>query len=110
MVVFRWMMTTAKRALFQEPRPGKMSGWLYYVLAGVGVSVGCLIMVDGLFFSDFSVVGGATWSPTWFLLGLIFTLRFSAELLPKGWIVLAGWLRVGSLLAGVTGLLLIFLF
>ncbi len=104
------MMTTVKRAFSQEPRPGKMSGWLYYVMAGVGVSVGCLIMADGLFFSDFSVVGGATWSPTWFLFGLMFTLRFSAKLLPKGRIAPAGWLRVGSLLAGVTGLLLIFLF
>ena len=110
MLRFQWMMTTAKRAFFQEPRPGKMSGWLYYVLAGSGVTVGCLIMVDGLFFSDFSAVGGATWSPAWFLLGLTFTLRFSAELLPKGWISPAGWLRVGSLLVGVTGLVLIFLF
>ena len=102
------MMTTAKRAFFQEPRPGKMGGWLYYVMAGLGVTVGCLIMVDGLFFSNFSVVGGATWSATWFLFGLMGTLRFSAELLPKGWIVPAGWLRVGSLLAGVSGLSLIF--
>ncbi len=105
------MMTTAKRAFFQEPRPGKMSGgWLCYVVAGFGVTVGCLIMVDGLFFSDFSAAGGATWSPTWFLFGLMGTLRFSAELLPKGWISPVGWLRVGSLLAGVTGLVLIFLF
>ena len=110
MVGFRWMMTTAKRAFFQEPRSGKMGGWLYYVVAGFGGIVGCLIMVDGLFFSDFSVVGGATWSPMWFLFGLMGTLRFSAELLPKAWISAATWLRVGSLLAGVMGLVLIFLF
>ena len=103
------MMTTAKRAFFQEPRPGKMGGWLYYVMAGLGVTVGCLIMVDGLFFSDFSVVGGATGSATWFLFGLMGTLRFPAELLPKGWIVPAGWPRAASLLAGVSGLSLIFL-
>ncbi|MDQ3378450.1 MAG: hypothetical protein M3533_16400 [Actinomycetota bacterium] len=58
------MMTTVERAFFQELRPGKMSGWLWYVMAGVVVIVGCVVMVDGLFFSGFSVVGGPAWSPS----------------------------------------------
>lgn len=101
------MVAAAKRALFQEPRPGKMSDWLWFVMAGGGVLLGCVVMIDGLFFSDFSIVGGLSYSLPQFLFGLALVLRFAAELLPKGWSFPAGLLRAGAIFTCVVGLSLI---
>lgn len=101
------MVAAVKKALFQEPRPGKMSDWLWFVMAGGGILLGCVCMIDGLFFSDFSMVGGPSYSLLWFLFGLMGTLRFAAELLPKGWSFPAGLLRAGAISTGVVGLLLV---
>ena len=97
------MIAGLRRALFREPRAGNMSGWLWFVMAGVGAVIGCLMVVNGLFFSDYSSIDGPSYSPMLVALGSMLTLQSAAELLPKGWSAAAGLLRVGALsLAVVT--------
>ncbi len=101
------MVATLKRAIFREPRAGNMSGWLGFVVAGGGVFFGCLMIANGLFFSDFSSIGGPSYSPMLVVLGSMSTLQFAAELLPKGCTVLAGLLRVNAVAVALVSLLLI---
>ena len=101
------MMAGLRRALFREPRAGHMADWLFFVLAGMGTVLGCYMVVNGLFFSDFSSVGGPSYSPAFVALGSMFALQFAAELLPKGWSTAAGLLRTGAIFVAVTSLLLI---
>ena len=98
------MIAGLRRALFREPRAGSMSDWLWFVMAGVGAVIGCLMVVNGLFFSDYSSIGGPSYSLGLVALGSMFTLQFAAELLPKGWSTAAGLLRVGALSVAVVSL------
>ncbi len=88
------MVATLKRTIFREPRAGNMSGRLGFVVAGVGVFFGCLMIVNA--YSSMLVVLGST-----------FTLQFAAELLPKDCTVLAGLLRVSAVSVALVSLLLI---
>ncbi len=98
------MVATLKRTIFREPRAGNMSGRLGFVVAGVGVFFGCLMIVNGLFFSS---IGGPSYSSMLVVLGSTFTLQFAAELLPKDCTVLAGLLRVSAVSVALVSLLLI---
>ena len=104
------MMATLKRTLFREPRAGGMAGWLWYVFGGVGATLGCLMFVNGLFFSDFSSIGGPSYSPMLAALGSTFFLQFTAELLPKAWSTVAGIMRAGAISVALVSLLLIVVF
>ena len=101
------MITALKRALFEEPRAGNGSDWLFFVMAGAGVAIGCLMIVSGVLFSDFSATGGPSYSPMLIVLGAKFAFQSAAELLPKGWRIPAGLLRVGPICIALAGLILI---
>ena len=101
------MVAKLRRGLFREPRAGKMAGWLWFVFGGAGVTLGCLMLVNGLFFSDFSSIGGPSYSPMLAALGSMFILQFAAELLPKAWGTVAGILRAGAISVALVSLVLI---
>ena len=104
------MMAKLRRGLFREPRAGKMAGWLWFAFGGLGATLGCLMFVNGLFFSDFSTIGGPSYSPMLVALGSMFVLQSTAELLPKDWSTVAGIMRVGAITVALVSLLLIAVF
>ena len=75
----------------------------WFVLGGVGVAVGCLMVVAGLFASGAGA--GPSYNPWLVVLGAMFALQFAAELLPKGWSITAGLLRIGAIFVAVVSLL-----
>ena len=99
-----------RRTLFREPRAGVMPDRSWFVLAGVGAAIGCLMVVAGLLFSGTAGAGGSSYSPGLVVLGSMFALQFAAELLPKGWNITAGLLRIGAISVAAVSLLLILVF
>lgn len=98
------MMAGLRRALFREPRAGSMPERSWFVLGGVGATVGCIMVIAGLLFSGTASAGGPSYSPGLVALGSMFALHFAAELLPKGWNIAAGLLRIGAISVAVVSL------
>jgi 4-amino-4-deoxy-L-arabinose transferase-like glycosyltransferase len=48
------MITALEPALFRVPRAGNTADWLFLVLSGAGVSLGCLMTFTGVFLLCFS--------------------------------------------------------
>jgi hypothetical protein len=98
----RTTIARLKETLFREPRSDvKMGVRMQVAFALVGASVGALMVVRSLFFSDMPLSVDLLWAA----LGFVFVLQMGAELLPKRWKTAAGWLRVGALSVAVILLL-----
>ena len=103
-------MSGLRKAFFREPRAGGMPERSWFVLAGVGTTIGCLMMVAGLFFSGTATADGSSRNPWLVVLGLMFALQFGAELLPKGRNTAAGLLRVGAISVAVVSVFVVLVF
>lgn len=95
------MLQAIKRGLFREPGHG-IRPWIFLLFGGAGI---------GFFFFALSDPTGTRSLPPLFYLawGAWALLLAVAELLPRGWTMISGWLRMGGFVA-VLSVVLIALF
>ena len=91
------MLKGLKENICREPRHRSMDFRLWVVFGVAGVLVGGLIMAEALTSPSMPGIFG--------LLGVWITLQGGAELLPRGWFMLAGAMRLTGAMVPLEGLL-----
>lgn len=86
-----------KKGVFQEPPDGS-NRLAWFIIACLVVPAGCAAVIDGLFFSDYSMIGRPSYDLPQALFGLGMVLRLVAELVGKDRMTLAGSLQLTAIL------------
>ena len=91
------MLKGVRENIFREPRHRSMDSWLWVVFGVSGVLLGGLILAEALTSPSVPGIFG--------LLGAWIALQGGAELLPRGWSMLAGAMRLTGAMVLLEGLL-----